>query len=326
MRIDKFIISICIVIMFTACGNASKSSETTLSSNDVSISDSTSKSESDETVKYEYKSTEELLKNSLNRAGNGFVAVNDKNDIPDFINELLVPFHDDEYLWGYKTIKGDVVLEPQFDTAYDFDNNQAAIVYYENGESTVIDSKGNNIIPIGDYTQIITEGGIINLYDGNDGVERFYDYSGNELSLEEFYQKFYSGVNDINKLNLRNNFANNENGNDNKTKKYLPFSEGYLPFETKSGVGMLDANCNIVKTFSDSNMITCRSNGYFGVGFMGDVNFYDTDFNCVTETLDIGLFRPKSSVVYPGGYTYIYYADEIFVIKIAPELYEEVSQ
>lgn len=29
--------------MFTACGNASKSSETTLSSNDVSISDSTSK-------------------------------------------------------------------------------------------------------------------------------------------------------------------------------------------------------------------------------------------------------------------------------------------
>ncbi|MEO3159700.1 hypothetical protein ABHC52_06950, partial [Ruminococcus bicirculans (ex Wegman et al. 2014)] len=105
-----------------------------------------------------------------------------------------------------------------------------------------------------------------------------------------------------------------------------PFSEGYLPFETKSGVGMLDANCNIVKTFSDSNMITCRSNGYFGVGFMGDVNFYDTDFNCVTETLDIGLFRPKSSVVYPGGYTYIYYADEIFVIKIAPELYEEVSQ
>lgn len=96
MRIDKFIISICIVIMFTACGNASKSSETTLSSNDVLISDSTSKSESDETVKYEYKSTEELLKNSLNRAGNGFVAVNDKNDIPDFINELLVPFHDDE--------------------------------------------------------------------------------------------------------------------------------------------------------------------------------------------------------------------------------------
>lgn len=51
--------------MFTACGNASKSSETTLSSNDVSISDSTSKSESDETVKYEYKSTEELLKTVL---------------------------------------------------------------------------------------------------------------------------------------------------------------------------------------------------------------------------------------------------------------------
>lgn len=321
MKIHEFIIPLCVAMFLSACGNADKPSGNISSSDNVSINDSTAKNESNKAVKYEYKSTEELLENSLNKAGNGFVAINDKNDIPDFINELLVPFHDDEYLWGYKTIKGDVVIEPQFDSAYDFDNNQVAIVYYENGESSVIDSKGNNIIPREDYSSLVTEGGIINLY-RKDGIEYFYDYSGNELSLEEFYQKFYSGVNDIEKLNLRSNFANNENGNDNKTKRYLPFNEDYLPFETNSGVGILDADCNLVKLFSDSTMITCISNGYFGVGFMGDVNFYDSDLNCVTETLDIGLFRPKSSVVYPGGYTYIYYADEIFVIKISPELYE----
>jgi len=326
----------------TSCGDTDKKSyghSQTDSSSIILANDSSS----EENIIYEYKSTEELLENEKNKALNGFVAVLDVDDIPEYMKDILIPFKDSSTnLYGYKTLSGDIKISPQFYYAHCFADNKMAYVALPK-EWDTNKTGGDFGVAIRPDGSLITnpekcdvtwvDNDYIKYYDKDFNVH-IVDESLNEIDLDSYYGDYKKFPD----LDLSENFFGYDDGCSTEVsdKTYLKYINGYLPFVYRNindngygeKAGLLDKNGNIVIEYDGSGiMISCVSNGYYVVlddFYKGCI--FDENFNKVTDSLDFGECRPMESIIYPGGYTYVfmYTADgyEAVVIKIAPELYE----
>ena len=119
---------------------------------------------------------------------------------------------------------------------------------------------------------------------------------------------------------------------------YGRYQNGFLPYtksiDTEDNVnkivsGLLDKNGKSVAEY-EGQYISSVSNGFYVVfdDFGGYI--YDENHNKVTDQLCFktdNSARPVDKIIYPGGYTYVYFetknGTEAFPIKIAPELYKE---
>lgn len=331
--------------------NLTSCSDTADNNDDSKTSKSQSKkaefSFEEDKTDYKYKSTEALLANKKNLAGNGYVIIRDKNDIPDYMKDILVPFCDEKSnLYGYKNLMGDVKIEPKFCSASEFADNKFAIVHM----SGDVNDAGTEIV--GPGIAIKTDGSSI-----TDSQKMYVSWVGAD------YIK-YNDINDDNKVHVVNedlkeldmstyfkdypqksktdispeNLGYNEIEGYTDEISYGRYQNGFLPYtkliNTEDNVnkivsGLLNKGGEAVAEY-DCQYISSVSNSFYVVfnDFGGYV--YDENHNKVTDQLCFktdNSARPVDKIIYPGGYTYVYFetknGTEPFVIKIASELYKD---
>ena len=342
MKLSRIKLGIVLIVSimsaFSSCGKTENNKSKDGSAAATSQTEVHSSKETSE-VNYTFKSTEELLANEKNvdKTDKGYIIVNDINDVPEPLKNMLFPYRDPETkLYGYKDLTGDIVIEPQFYLAYCFSAEGIgyAVTTEESSElgfnpGVAIRTDGSLITDPNTSNVVWVDDDYIKYYD-KDFVPHIVDKDLNEIDLEDYY----SELPEYEKYDISYyNFGYDQAMSGYDGKAYLKYKNGFLPVakydeqSEKYTVSLLNDKGEKIAEHEDyysSKYISCVSNDCYVVvdeRFMGSI--YDTDGHRVDEIFEFGKYRPMESIVFQGGYTYVFgladndYLDEIpTVIKI----------
>lgn len=295
-----------LVIMTILVGCDTNGSETNNTIEGNSVVDATSS---------EAHTIDQLLAHESNIADNGFIIINDKNDYPDFIENLRYSEKKTDNVYSICAFDGTVIFELET-TIYPIFND-GITPYSKNGVSYgYIDLNGNVIVePVYEQADYFCNGAA-KVSEGKD--EYFINISGEKSQDQKL--SGYNGKTD--------DFIN-----------YNAFTGEYLMYCKKTdrvyGYADKDGAYYDMTNFSE---ISSFNNGYaFVTDINGDSYFINSDFEQVTRDLKIDLYYDidfqnddwcGATYVFDDGYftatimnETTNYVPERKLIKICPELY-----
>lgn len=341
MKIKTFLsIFVSLIITITwlsSCGKTETVSQAKDSSSKETSQAEVQTSEEIPEENFTFKSTEELLTNGMNVAMDGYVVVMDKEDIPEYMRDIMIPFNDeDKGLHAYKTLYGDVKLEPQFGINSDFLYNNIAFArpQGENSGYAAINSKGELLTKPETMSVCWVGNGIIKYHDitldGNYETH-LLDTDLNEYDISSFLADYPAR----DKLDITPEHVGGDyeyDGSDINGIAYGKYQNGFLPYSKKDQgclvSGLLHENGNIAAEYDGYGHISTVAYGYYYAIFdeFGEGKIYTDKHELVAEDLVFqrGYFRLTENMIYPGGYTYVFIHNvngiEPYVIKIDPDV------
>lgn len=338
----RYIISAAITLfvsMMVSCGTTNNTEGQSSDTDTVISAGNEQPTVDDSEENYTFKSTEELLANKYNVAMNGYVVIIDEEDIPEYMRDILIPYKDEELrLNGYKTLYGEVKIEPQFGIVTEFADNKLALAQPvgEGLRPAAINSKG----------ELLTDPETMSVCWVSDELIKYHDISpeGNyethivDTDLNEYdISSYYKAYPAADTLDLTAEHLGNDlewDGTGTNGISYGKYQNGFLPYSTNEEYatvsGLLDENGNIAAEYYGYERISSVAYGYYIVyNEHGRGNIYTSEHELVAENLEFEYYdsRLTEKMIYPGGYTYAFFYTvkgvEPLVIKIDPNVHEK---
>ena len=279
-------------------------------------------------------SSNRLMENPKNIAGNGVIFIDDSADYPDYIYDIYIPYQDvSSGLWGYCDVDGKILKDAKYAVALGFYDNVAFVCDDKSGEYYLINK---NFEPISDKK-----------YD-----DASYFTNGTAQVMDD------TGIYSINSKEEKTdcNFWGEFTQPDNGTGPYGNILGGIIDGVTyisysEDKIGAFSQSENFAAYYDKNNAELAHFDGYSsctnfsnGYAFLNGSTVINSNFEIIgnaeyfvsgegsTFYSELWSSTYSDTHVYDGGY-FIGSNDfetdltqKYKVIKIAPELYEEKSQ